>query len=1588
MKAQKITSYLLRTTKILFWIFAGLLSLIVLTVAILQLPPVQSYIARQVVSSLSSKTHSRIEVGSVNIAFAHSIVLRDIFIESQHKDTLVFIQTLAADVNLLGLLSHDIALTHVRIDSLTAHMTRTLPDSSFNFDFVIAALSPAPSAHALSDSSTTREWTIGLGGLSLRGIHCTYVDDVDGMNLSAQLGSLDASFNQFDLAKQLVHVATMSLDNCHLVVETAQSTATPTVHPDVPAPPWTILLDHLLISQSGAQYDVRGAQRAAGVDPNHISCDTLNLRADNICYGAGSFKAHMTHAAFSEHSGLVLRDASGGFVCDSIHAEVTDGAVTTAGSMVHLSALLRYTSLAAIQNDPGDIDVKVAIDDSHVSIAELLLVQPSFPIRNSSGAAIRFSSRFSGPVRDLRVEECRLFTGDSTALELNGTIRGVLNPSTAYYDVHLLRFATGRKDIQELIPDNLLPRTLHLPERLHLTGHFTGTIHDFYASSELSTSMGRANASVMMQSGPTPGSQSSRWKAGLTLEECDVGSLIHRPATIGPISLTASATGTGLRTDDFDAHLEVFVDKATLNGYPYRHLSIQGSAGPHTFAGKAEMADSNLAFTFDGAVNSGGENPAYRFVLNVTGADLQRLHFTDDDIRVAGVMTADLTGKDINDVNGTIGVRNVVIVKNRKHYQIDSLIFASVNKDGVRHMSVQSPLLTAAFDGTITPGDLPAVLTHHINRYFSSQDTSQAKGAAVQNFAFHLVLTDPGTLTEVFFPQLERLNAAIVEGSYDSKNMNLVLDANVASVTYSGMDIDSVSLTVRSDVQRLVSTLQVKSIADSMIHLTHLQLRAVVAHDSIALSAQSLNDNGDTKLLLAGVCTHISGRYRFRFQPDGIIFQNDHWHIPADNAITFDSTYFSAHDVVLSDGSQRLSFVSTDSAALRPPLTMTFTDFHLSTLSRVVERDSGLIHGVLNGSIVLRPTGEHMAFSSDLGIHDLMVLHRPVGDVMLHVTKQAADVYDVNMNVSGNDNDIAVRGHYRSMEGGSALDLDLSLRRLNLAAMEPFVSDVVERLSGNVSGEMHLTGTLRTLSPVGQLEFTNTGFRPRFLGTYLRISDGRISVDGTGVHFGSFEILDTLGHSASLSGNILTNDFREFEYACRLRTDKFLLINTPATRDAMYYGTVILDSDIFITGNRSKPVMRAQARLDKGTDLAIALPEEETDVQRRGGIVRFVDVKHPQNSILSRRKADSDSTRDTTGVRPSAIDLTANVEVDKEARLRILIDPVAGDSLVIRGEATFSVGMDPGGKLSVTGRYEIVEGSYQLSFGELIRREFAIEKGSSLTWTGSVMDATVAITAVYTAKTSALDLVQDQLSALSQEERNKYKQELRIQVYLVIDGNLLAPNIHFRLDLPPEQRGVLGGAIYAKLIELNGQESDLNKQVFALLVMGRFIPTNPLASASDGGALTDIARSSVSQVLTQQLNRLAGATNTGVNLNVGVESYDDYSTGAPEGRTQLQLALSKQLFDERLTLQVGGNVDLEGERSQHNSLNSFAGDIKVAYKLTEDGRWQLQAFRNSTYTGALEGDIVETGVGIMFTIDYNKLFGFTLTPVREEAKGK
>jgi hypothetical protein len=318
------------------------------------------------------------------------------------------------------------------------------------------------------------------------------------------------------------------------------------------------------------------------------------------------------------------------------------------------------------------------------------------------------------------------------------------------------------------------------------------------------------------------------------------------------------------------------------------------------------------------------------------------------------------------------------------------------------------------------------------------------------------------------------------------------------------------------------------------------------------------------------------------------------------------------------------------------------------------------------------------------------------------------------------------------------------------------------------------------------------------------------------------------------------------------------------------------------------------------------------------------------------------------------------VTLNDAATLNIVIDPITDDKLSVNGEAALVLSINEAGNINLSGRYEITKGTYDFSFHNLVKRTFEIEQGGSIVWSGDPLNATMDIRAVYKVDASAQNLVANQSDIQSTTR-------LPFLVYLFINGKLLEPDIRFRIDMPEQQRGALGGSVYAKLEDINSRESDLNKQVFALLILRQFIAESPFDSQA--GGFSNAARQSVSRLLSEQLNRLSQNVE-GVQLSLDIKSYENRSGNEVQGETKVQLGVSKSLFDDRLIVKVAGNVDIETASTQEKSPTDYIGDLALEYKLTSDGRFRVTGFRNSKFD-MIDGELIETGAGLIYIKDYD-----------------
>ena len=465
------------------------------------------------------------------------------------------------------------------------------------------------------------------------------------------------------------------------------------------------------------------------------------------------------------------------------------------------------------------------------------------------------------------------------------------------------------------------------------------------------------------------------------------------------------------------------------------------------------------------------------------------------------------------------------------------------------------------------------------------------------------------------------------------------------------------------------------------------------------------------------------------------------------------------------------------------------------------------------------------------------------------------------------------------------------------------------------------------------------------------------------IKLNNFTLLDEQKSKMQLNGKITTQDLFNPGFDLRLTADNFQLLNTTKENSELFFGKAFFNADIDLKGSLNQPRVQAKVGLNEKTDLVYIIPESQADVVEQEGIVYFKKPYVASDTIPSseselKRSADIDG-----------MDLNAIINTDKNAKFKVIVDEKRGDYLTVSGDTDLNFTLRKNGAISLTGNVEVNNGYYQLSLYDLVKRKFEIQPGSRISWSGDPYEAILDITALYKTEAPVNTLMEDQISSASSSVKTQYRQKLPFYVQLFVGGDLSKPEISFGLDMPEQSRGALGGNIYQQVQSINSNETRLNKQVFSLLVLNQFFPSG----SSNGGPNSEaIARNSASQILSNQLNKLSSQYVKGVNLNLDLNSYEDYQSGTAQDRTQLEMSLSKNLFNDRFRVEVGSQVDLEGQQRTQQQATDIIGNIMVEYLLTEDGRYKLRGYRKNEYEGLLEGQVVVTGISIQFSKEFEK----------------
>ncbi len=1417
--------------------------------------------------------------------------------------------------------------------------------------------------------------------LQLGNVNIQFTDNVSQQEISADNIHLKVIPRELNLPEHKIDLQKIQLTGTRLKIhkKSVPEIDTSTIKKsgaENPANPfqWNIVLNELVLKSNSFGYaDDNKAVQNSGIDFTHLAVKDVNGNLDGIHVAHHRLATNISRLSLSEKSGFILDGLTASVRFSENSAELRGLILQTPNSTIKNSTIFSYASVDQLQHQPQDIAVKMQITESKIGMADILFFRPGLQKKNRffSGRdrIVSVDGSIEGKVNDILIDHIRAGV-DSTVIEARGTIQGLPGIRTTFFNVEVDTFRTTGHNILAILGDSLVPGSITLPPQLSINGKFNGTTRIFRASAGLRSTFGKILMNASITADTLPGKR--RFHTGFDLKNFNAGKIFSN-AMIGLITLKTMAEGT-IPEDSLpeyaDACFNVHAGRLQLSGYDYTDFDVSGKYIDHKLSASAAFSDTNMVCKLTASADFSDTLPAYALHLNLTGADLQALNLTSQDISIRGKLDAALRGKDMNDLSGDAEVSGMLLVKNGRQYRLDSVEASLENKPGYTKLSLASLPARLDYSGSVKIDELGSVMKSYINRYFYLDDTNQQVVSASENFSLYLKIFNTELLTDVIWPDLNGLLPATVEGNYNAASHSLNIDADFPYIDYNHRVIDSLKIAIHStDTSSISYSIKCQRISVPPFTIEKTTLEGTLADNSFFFSVKMLNNDKPDRLAFMGKALRHDKEFSIHIEPDPLIINYTHFSLPEDNAIIIGRHNVQFTDIDLRSDSQRIVVSQVSNSTTLPDYQITFSGFKISNFTGMLEAEQNIVGGTLEGEIILAADKNGSKFRSDLMLHDVVIYNDTAfSSIAIKANSMNNGVLDIESEFQGRKNNLTISGSLGTTGSQNRLNLTVEIRNVDLEYIAPFVKKQFNEFDGDLGGQVSIKGTVKDPDVTGELNLTNTTITPTFLGTRIRIPDDKVKLRNRELIFNHFSILDNLENKATIDGKLSFTRLDVPEFDIRFRASDFRFLNSTYNDNSLYYGKLIADLDAEITGTAMNPVVDLDARVKNGSVFHLIVPALNTPSIEKEGIVRFVDRKDTSGNRIIERSLENNGMSTMNNL---AADLTANVEIDNGTRIYIMVDPSSNEELYVNGKANLSLSMKGGGTPNLTGRFEIEEGTYSLTLYDVIRRKFTIKEGSYLQWNGNIMNPKTDITTVYKVITSPWPLIADETTQLTGQDNSRYSENMPFNVELNISGYLLEPVLNFDLNVPQGQSNAL---VEAKLARLNKDETELNKQVFSLLLFNSFMQGTTSANRPVAYELNSTARSSVSRILTQQLNSFAERYIKGFNVNIAVNSYYLSAGKQSGGKTDVSLDISRELFNKRLNVQVGGDINVEGSQQKTPyDFNSIAGDVAIEYKIDKSGTYRLRGFSKSEYEDVIDGEVNATGISFIFNKDFYRL---------------
>ena len=1648
-----------KALKIFLYILGGIFGLVAIAVILLLTPPGKELVRSKAESFLQNKLKTTVRIGRLNYSLPKWLELGNVLILDQQKDTLISAGTLRVDIAMLKLINGKVQVNKINFENGVAHIYRTAPDTTFNFDFIVKAFaSRLPKTEKPVDTSGGLE--LDIRELALKNIRFNFDDYTAGNRFGVSIGELMAKIDKTDINKMDFRLkrlyvnglqSTFGIDTSYLIkVEDTTSSPLPMLaadeldlnnvsftfnnsvdkllfsiglkqllaHPkvidlntqyitlndilldttnikmvmgkkevtaakaeevvdSVVAKKWKVLANSIKLNGINFILDDENAPKQQyGMDYAHLDVRNLVLDMEQLLYTTDTIAGNLKHLAVQEKSGFDLKEFKTQFAYYPQGAYLSNLYLQTSNTILQDKLVVKYPSIDALKTQLGLMQLQLQLKNSVVGMADVLIFAPQLRsqeiFKRYGKDKLKVNVLLDGYVNALNIKQFQLAGFGGTYVDINGKLNGLPDADKLNYNLAIKRLQSQKSTVMAFMPASV-KQQIDLPNSFNITGRVSGNVKDYNTDLLATTTDGNAiiKGKILM----SPGAGKERYDVIIKTQNLNLGKILRKDSLMGRITASISAKGRSFDVNYMDAMLKGEIQSAGFMGYNYKAISFDANVKDKLAKANLVSNDPNAVLHLNADADLKGKYPALVAKLVIDSMDMQALKLSKEELRVRTTVNADIQELNPDYPRGIVNVDHPQVVMSGTRYYLDSLYISSQpNADSGNFIVMDADAIQAVITGKIPLSKVGTIIQQRIDKYYAIKtDSTKAIASkrisdtatipANYNLNLSAIIRDR-PLLHILMPGLKQMDTIKIDGALTPADM--YVNATIPKVQYNDMYLYNGKLNVQGRDSSLTYDVTLDKFTQANYEFWYAKINGSLYNQMIDVNV-SIADSTKKERFALGAIYSQRDTQKVSMKP-GLVLNYKNWQVAQPNAIVFGKTGFYVQNFLISNGGESIS-INSGTPQFSAPITAAINNFLISNITEIFSKnDTLLANGILNTNLKLQNPVKNPKATGTLSVTNLSVLNDTIGNLDIQLNEASATAVNSRITINGRGNDLAVTGYYYPTPvNGNNFDLNMQVNALNVQSMEGLALHQIKNTSGYIRGNLKIQGTMNAPKVIGELHTDNLATTPVMLGAPLKFPEGgTIAFVSDGIEFRNFRIIDTMGNEGSISGKVLTTNYRDMKLALRVKTDRFQVLNSTPDNNKLFYGKMLLSSNLGIKGTPMSPVIDGNITIHDSTKFTVVMPEKQATIQDRDGIVEFVNMRDSGRTL---------AIKDTTPQIPmnAGMDMNLNVGIEKNAEFSVIIDQGTGDFLRVRGEASLNTTIRPDGTIGITGIYDLKDGAYELNYN-LIKRKFKIQSGSSITFAGDPLDANVNITAVYQANIAPYDLVSKQVQ---EDQLVYYKQRLPFEVHLNMKGSLMKPEIAFDVVLPEDKpltvSSDVSSLVQSKLSQIRTNASELNKQVFAVLILNRFVSDNPFESGAGGGGAEYVARQSASRFIGEQLNKFADQLVQGLDLTFDLQSTEDYTTGTKRNRTDLNVAASKRLLNDRLTLTVGNNFELEGQNQNKNQSTSLIpGNLAADYQLSKDGRYMIRIYRRNEMEDILQGYVVETGTNFIVTLNYNK----------------